>query len=264
MKQKRATTVQQTSRALEIALVFFVGLLSGVLLYGMLFPPAGVATAPTALEAQATLAAQGVSTARMPVLAVRSDNDQGVATFVDVEIRPGKERILINTNPFVEPDTQESAETAVNISQGYTRTLLKDRDIIITFNADTQLVGGPSAGGAMTVALIAAIEGKAPNPQVAMTGTIEANGRIGPVGGVIQKAQAAAQKGYKKFLIPQGSRYFQYYESNTTTHREGGYTVQETEYVPRTLDLKKYAMEKWGLDVVEVPTIKEAAAEFGL
>ncbi|MFH0972233.1 MAG: hypothetical protein V1835_06760, partial [Candidatus Micrarchaeota archaeon] len=42
---------------------------------------------------------------KIPVLAVKSDDNTGVLSYVNVEIRSGKGRVLINTNPFVEPDT---------------------------------------------------------------------------------------------------------------------------------------------------------------
>ncbi len=242
------------------ALIFFVGALGGMLFYSTFLVSTVASTEPP----KPTLALEGVAASRIPVLAVRSDNNEGVFTYVDVEIRPGKERVLINTNPFVEPDTQYSAETAVNISQGYAQTSLKDRDVIITFSADTLLVGGPSAGAAMTIALIAAMKGKMLGNDVAITGTIEANGRIGPVGGVLQKAEAAAKEGVKTFLVPAGESQLQYYEQRVTEQKRGNFVIRRTEYVPKTLDLKQYANETWGLEVKEVRTIDDAAAAFGL
>jgi len=68
-------------------------------------------------------------------------------------------------------------------------------------------VDGPSAGGLMTVGVLAALRGDAMKPDVAMTGTINPDGTIGPVGGIPHKIDGAAAKGMKQVLIPGGIRF---------------------------------------------------------
>jgi ATP-dependent Lon protease len=63
---------------------------------------------------------------------------------------------------------------------------------------------GPSAGAAMTVGFIAVMKGEPIQRGIAITGTIEPSGRIGPVGGIADKVRAAAREGYRTVLIPQG------------------------------------------------------------
>ncbi len=46
------------------------------------------------------------------------------------------------------------------------------------------------------------------NPKVMMTGMINPDGTIGPVGGILEKASAAASVGAKLFLIPPRARGF--------------------------------------------------------
>ncbi|MCC7085810.1 MAG: hypothetical protein IT427_12480 [Pirellulales bacterium] len=69
------------------------------------------------------------------------------------------------------------------------------------------IVDGPSAGALMTVGVLAAVRGDTPRPDAAMTGTINPDGSIGPVGGIPHKIEGAAAKGMKLMLIPEGSRY---------------------------------------------------------
>jgi Lon-like protease len=69
---------------------------------------------------------------------------------------------------------------------------------------DTARIGGPSAGLAMTLALLdrltaGELTGGVP---VAVTGTIEADGSVGPVGGVKQKTHAVKAAGAKLFIVP--------------------------------------------------------------
>lgn len=70
-------------------------------------------------------------------------------------------------------------------------------------------IDGPSAGGLMTVAVLAALHGDTPRPDVTMTGTINPDGTIGPVGGIPHKMQGAARLGKKLVLVPLGQRYDQ-------------------------------------------------------
>ena len=127
------------------------------------------------------------------VVAVSSQASSGIIGTVTAEIHPnGKGRVLMNTNPFLEPDTQQSAETATEVAEKITGKNLEDKDIIFSFDIPGEVIGGPSAGAAMTTAVVAAIEGKAVKDDVTITGTITKGGSIGAIGSVLEKAQAAA------------------------------------------------------------------------
>lgn len=71
---------------------------------------------------------------------------------------------------------------------------------------DTGQVGGPSAGLAFTLAILDRLTpGSLTGDQrVAVTGTIELDGTVGPVGGVDHKTEAAIREGAKLFLVPPG------------------------------------------------------------
>jgi uncharacterized protein len=65
-------------------------------------------------------------------------------------------------------------------------------------------VDGPSAGGLFAVAIMAALEGQKLSPTATMTGTINPDGTIGPVGGVAAKLKAAIGMGKTRFCYPAG------------------------------------------------------------
>jgi PDZ domain-containing protein len=69
---------------------------------------------------------------------------------------------------------------------------------------DTGDIGGPSAGLAMTLGIIDELVkgGLTGGVKVAATGTIDPEGRVGPVGGVAEKAVAISRAGAKFFLVP--------------------------------------------------------------
>jgi PDZ domain-containing protein len=79
-----------------------------------------------------------------------------------------------------------------------------DRPVKITI--DSQGIGGPSAGLAFVLAIMDELRpgeltgGK----KIAVTGTIDLNGRVGDVGGVVQKTAAVRASGAEAFLVPPG------------------------------------------------------------
>jgi len=66
---------------------------------------------------------------------------------------------------------------------------------------------GPSAGAAMAVGFIALFKGDRIQRGIAMTGTIEPGGQIGPVGSIPDKIRAAAREGIRTVLVPRGQMY---------------------------------------------------------
>ncbi|RME82823.1 MAG: hypothetical protein D6775_09810, partial [Caldilineae bacterium] len=100
-------------------------------------------------------------------------------------------------------------------------------------------IDGPSAGAYLTAATVAALLGDSMREDVAMTGTINPDGTIGPVGGIPHKIEGAAEKGLKLVLIPAGSRF----EMDQNTG-------QMVDLVERGSEL--------GVQVEEVSTIYEA------
>jgi PDZ domain-containing protein len=77
-------------------------------------------------------------------------------------------------------------------------------ELPLQINIDTSDIGGPSAGLAMALAIVNALTpgeltgGK----RVAVTGTIDANGRVGEIGGLPQKAVAARASQAQIFIVP--------------------------------------------------------------
>jgi len=62
---------------------------------------------------------------------------------------------------------------------------------------------GPSAGVAMTVALVSLFTGRRVRGDVAMTGEITLRGSVLPVGGIKEKVLAAHRAGIKRVVLPE-------------------------------------------------------------
>ena len=74
----------------------------------------------------------------------------------------------------------------------------------ITVSINSGDVGGPSAGLAFTLAILDRLTpgNLTGDARVAVTGTIDLDGNVGPVGGVVQKTEAAVSEGATVFLVP--------------------------------------------------------------
>ena len=240
-----------------------------VVLYGLLFLFIGmifgiILIYPQALHEYATNQtkklplSEGTYEASVNIVAV-SNEGIGVVGKGEVEIKPGKGRVLLNTNPFVEPDTQYSIEIAKEVAESVTGKSLAGKDIIYSIEAgEAQLVGGPSAGAALCIATIAAIQHKKVRSDVAITGTIQANGSIGQIGAVAEKARAAGEAGIKLFIVPRGQRKVVVYEKKETEKRGPGFVFRRIYYEPKVIDLNEIMFEQYGMRVLEVGNITEA------
>jgi len=100
-------------------------------------------------------------------------------------------------------------------------------------------IDGPSAGCLLTSGVIAGLRGQKIKEDAAMTGTINPDGTVGPVGGIPQKLQGAKKKGKKLILVPLGQRY----DTDMATGQD--------------VDLIKRG-ESLGIEVKEVSNIYEA------
>ncbi len=188
---------------------------------------------------------------------------QGTILKISVAIREGTGLVLVNTAIPTGVDFQTSARTAVMVAQKITDVDLSKKDIIFSINAagnnqDLQAVDGGSAGGAMTVLLISDILAKPINGQVLMTGTIQSDGTIGPIGAVSEKADAAGNYGAKIFLVPQGQGVI---PVQTCTERtEGPFVYQSCTTEEKALS--PITESKYGMKVVEINNITDALKYF--
>lgn len=94
---------------------------------------------------------------------------------------------------------RKSQDTATQAALKYLG--VQDKDVKVTLRlAD---VGGPSAGLLFSLGIINKLDGDLTGGRtIAGTGTITADGKVGPVGGVALKTQAAHRDGATVFLVP--------------------------------------------------------------
>ncbi|MDD5474314.1 MAG: hypothetical protein PHU34_09245 [Candidatus Methanoperedens sp.] len=141
------------------------------------------------------------------VLAV-DENDNGHVIPLEVIIKEGKGNLFLNVaNVLFDETLQSSAQTAVHVARDVTRTSLVDKDILINIEAPAEaqglVISGGSAGSAMTLAAMAAMQGKTLRKDVLITGTIREDHTIGRIGAARAKGLAAVKNGAVLFLVPE-------------------------------------------------------------
>src|SRR3989344_3677530 len=141
---------------------------------------------------------------RTTLLATTDPFGRGVTADLVLETREGTGQVFIDSRPPSKVDTQISTRFAKETACAYLGRKCNDIDFFYNIRANAAIIGGPSAGAAMTVLTVAVLENQELNDSIAITGTINAGNVIGPVGGVSEKIEAAAERGIKKILIPKG------------------------------------------------------------
>jgi ATP-dependent Lon protease len=103
---------------------------------------------------------------------------------------------------------KESARAALTYAASYAERmrLASDRlgsiEVHIHVPAGAIPKDGPSAGVAMSTALVSAMTGRAVRRDVAMTGEATLRGRVLPIGGVKEKVLGAHRAGIKHIILP--------------------------------------------------------------
>ena len=179
----------------------------------------------------------------------------GVMLNISAEVKPGEGRVLVDTQPLMGLVFQDAANTAAHVAANRTGVSLEDSDVIFSIRAPGQVpaVDGPSAGALMTLLAISAIDGKPLRTDITLTGTIDADGHVGAIGGIPEKAQAAKDAGKALLLLPEENSQLALYQEQS--QRAYGFTV--VRQVQSTVDAKTYVEQNIGIPVQYVGSIDD-------
>ena len=125
---------------------------------------------------------------------------------VEVNVMDGSGKLELTGN--LGTVMQESAKTALSCLRSRSQTLgierdfYQTKDIHIHFPEGAVPKDGPSAGIAITTAMLSALTGRKVRGDVAMTGEVTLRGRVLPIGGLKEKTMAALRNGVKTVIIP--------------------------------------------------------------
>lgn len=198
----------------------------------------------------------GLSSINIPAI----DNEgNGVLTVLRVSAVPGSGKTLVDIDGLLFwADTQSSIRTAKVVAEEYTGLDTNSYDIVYNVQAEASLIGGPSAGTAIAIATVAALEEKELAGDVMITGSINHDGTIGPVTGIVEKARAAKQIGATLFLVPLLQSREVIYETQEYCRTYGVSEFCTTETIPKKVNVAEEA----GIEIREVGSVGEALEYF--
>ena len=125
---------------------------------------------------------------------------------VEVNVVPGTGKVELTGN--LGDVMKESAHAALSFIRsqadrlGIQGDFYQSKDIHVHFPEGAVPKDGPSAGIAITTAMVSALTGAPVKRGIAMTGEVTLRGRVLPIGGLREKTMAALRNGIKTVIIP--------------------------------------------------------------
>ena len=200
-----------------------------------------------------------------PAVANTNNGYVGVTSTITVTLQNnGSGRVFVDTLPLTQIDMQGSARLAVKVASALVKNddncqiNPSEYDFFFVIRTSAPIIGGPSAGAIMTTAVASLLQNWSMDSKTMMTGMINPDGSIGPVGGILQKVDAAHSVGATRFLIPKGQG--EYTETITETVSENGWIQTTTRQVLR--NVSDYALDNYGIEVIEAEDVNDALLYF--
>lgn len=129
---------------------------------------------------------------------------------IEVNYFPGKGNLILTGK--LGDVMKESASIALDYVKANAKRykidfkLFKDNDVHIHFPEGAIPKDGPSAGIAITLAIISCFSNTPASCDVAMTGEVNLRGSALPIGGLREKSLAALRSGIKKIIVPRENK----------------------------------------------------------
>lgn len=130
----------------------------------------------------------------------------GDIMLVECSVMPGRDGLVLTGQ--LGDVMKESARAGLTYARTHAGALgipeekLKDHEIHIHVPAGAVPKEGPSAGIAMSIAMISALSERPVRADVAMTGELTLSGRVLPIGGVKEKVLGAQRAGIEHIILP--------------------------------------------------------------
>lgn len=134
----------------------------------------------------------------------------GRLLFVEATVTPGEGKLRLTGN--MGEVMRESGQAALSLVRaeadrfGLESDFMKRRDVHIHMPAAAIPKDGPSAGIALTTAVVSSLSGRPVRHDVAVTGEVTLRGHVLPVGGIREKVLAAHRAGIREVVLPMRNR----------------------------------------------------------
>ncbi|MFP3950304.1 MAG: S16 family serine protease [Candidatus Micrarchaeia archaeon] len=184
-----------------------------------------------ALLSSLAYAAACEGTAEMELPAVSEGEEHtGELVLVRMWIVEGEGDIYVGTVPPTDYSLQESLDTALTVAESLAGEEA-ECDVLLRIDDESEYVQGPSGGAAFSILAYFLLTGEEMRDDVAITGAVNKEGIVMPVGGVYEKVLTARSAGKEYFLTP-----VQSFEEKMMLESVDGITVYEVRDVEEALD----------------------------
>ncbi len=161
---------------------------------------------PRTLFAVFLLASSLAATTTLNVPAVDSQAG-GILTQISCTAQPATNAnagVYFNVEPYISTDTEASGRTAAAVAAQAAHVSLMDYVVLYRIVTTADSVDGPSGGSSLALTCYGEFAKKPlrTDYRLSATGTIDAFGTVGTVGGVKEKIDAANAKGVRLMLVP--------------------------------------------------------------
>ena len=135
----------------------------------------------------------------LPVLTV--NEGKGEVYWLEIESRPGDGRLYLDSALFFDNPAHGELRLVFGLLQA-------ERDLLIRnaeppAGAATHCLCGPSLGLVLYLGMVAALHDRPVPEGVFVTGTVDQNGKVLPVGGLAEKMRAVLEQAHR-FIVPAG------------------------------------------------------------
>jgi PDZ domain-containing protein len=119
-----------------------------------------------------------------------------IGSRLELQVQRGRQTLTVRVSPTAPPSGPSRAYLGVSLSDIH--------EFPVEVQIDTKNIGGPSAGLMFSLSIVEKLgpQDLTGDRDIAGTGTVDLDGRVGPIGGIRQKLIAAKRIGAKVFLLP--------------------------------------------------------------
>lgn len=136
----------------------------------------------------------------LPAVTEGEEKD-GEIVLVEMRLIPGKGNAYVGVEPPTDTSLQGSVEIALGVAEGLAGEET-ECDVLVTILDQSEYVQGPSGGAAFSLMAYSLLTGNQMRNDATITGAVNEEGIVLPVGGLYEKALSARAVGKEYFITP--------------------------------------------------------------